>query len=229
MAEADPQSSIKTALRYEPVFAIRLDAFLRVKPFVSTEETRYYLNGIAVQPCPEGGALCIATDGHRMGIRRDVDGWCGRDVIVKVPRELKAPAKSLFNTAPWLVLMASGAKGHLSLVPPENKSIDDVFEAAISNVEDAILRFGDVVIDGTFPDWRRVVEHAKPQKGVGFNGAYLGSFGRHVVVSQSDDLAEPRLIRDQSDKNFVGMLMPMRVDGDKSKPSWLEIAQKAAA
>ncbi|RCK40460.1 hypothetical protein [Thalassospira xiamenensis] len=39
--------------------------------FVSTEKTRYYLNGVYIEPHKDGGVLLIATDGHSMAVIRD--------------------------------------------------------------------------------------------------------------------------------------------------------------
>lgn len=49
-----------------------VDAIRRLKPCISTEETRYYLNGIYMHPVeqPTGRVLrLVATDGHQIGLR----------------------------------------------------------------------------------------------------------------------------------------------------------------
>lgn len=219
MAEADPKIQKAVSAPLKPAFAVKLDAFLRVKPFVSTEETRYYLNGVYVHPCPEGGVLCVATDGHRLGVRRDKMGICHEPTIVRVPKELKLPGKSLFPNMPWLVCMSNGSKGHLSLVEAELKSVDDVAEAAIARVDDCIIRFGAAVIDGTFPDYSRAVPKRVEGKTIGLNGDYLKSFGRNLSLN-GESSSSPFLVRDEQDRDFLGVVMPMRV-GDDKVPSWL--------
>lgn len=207
------------------IAAIRLDAALRVRPFVSTDDCRYYLKGIRIEPSAEGGVLCAATDGHRLGVRRDKDGLCREPAIVRLSPLLK-PSKQ----PKWLIVTLAGpAKGYVSLVPVEQ---DDTPESAIERVEEAELRIGDAVIDGTYPDWRRAIPTPTGTDAVrAFNGKYFGSFGDYVHISGGSGQS-PHLVRDANDPEFVGVLMPMRADAPKA-PTWLnapseEPAKKAA-
>jgi DNA polymerase III sliding clamp (beta) subunit (PCNA family) len=65
---------------------VNADLFRIVYSCVSTEETRYYLNGVHVEPHPVKGAILVATDGHRMLIAHDKDGSCSGPIIVQMPR-----------------------------------------------------------------------------------------------------------------------------------------------
>jgi DNA polymerase-3 subunit beta len=108
---------------------------------ISTEETRYYLNGIFVHTVDVGGATmlrAVATDGHR---------------LARV--EMPAP---------------EGAAGMPGVIVPRKavseiqKLIEDI-EAEVSvelSTAKARFKFGDTVlttklIDGTFPDYARVI------------------------------------------------------------------------
>lgn len=226
MADADPQIKPKAAepVILKPAFAVRLSAFLKVKPFVSKEDTRYYLNGVHVSSCQDDGALCVATDGHHLGVQRDPDGACWQEVICKIPDQLKAPRARDFLASPWLVCMALGSKGHLSLVEPAPKRDEDTADNAVARVDEALLRFGRVLIDGTYPDWRRVIPAATDGKGArSFNAQYLKSFGDYVRLDGADEMA-PHLVLTQ-DKDFVGVLMPMRWDGQHTAPAWVSQGQ----
>ncbi len=107
---------------------------------ISTEETRYYLNGIYLHGVEEdGGALrAVATDGHRL---------------------------ARVETA-----LPDGAKGMPGIIVPRKtvteirKLIDEVEGDVAIQLSDSKIRFAfnDVVltsklIDGTFPDYERVV------------------------------------------------------------------------
>lgn len=117
-----------------------LSGILRDLQFaISTEETRYYLNGVYLHHM-EGGLLrAVATDGHRMA-RAEIpapDGSEGMPGII-VPRKTVTEAISIGDSA----------KG-------EDVRID---------VSDTKIRFthGSTVltsklIDGTFPDYQRVI------------------------------------------------------------------------
>lgn len=216
---SEPKIEKPAIVALTPAFAVRLDALLRVKAFIGKDYARYYLNGVFVQPCSESGALCVATDGHRAGVRRDPSGICSQPTIVKIPSELKLPRKGLFNAMPWVVCMSNGIKGHISLVPPMNKVADDTADAAIDNIENCILRFGDTVIDGIYPEWQRVFPKEKKPKIAGFNGSYFAPFGQSLEIS-GEGGHEPYVIQDDNDKNFIGVLMPMRTAAGDI-PKWL--------
>ena len=108
---------------------------------ISTEETRYYLNGIYVHAVEEGGApilRAVATDGHRLA-RVDVPAPQGAEAIpgVIVPRKAVAEIQKL---------------------------VEDGAETVMVELSAAKIRltFGGVVltsklIDGTFPDYQRVI------------------------------------------------------------------------
>ncbi len=115
---------------------------------ISTEETRYYLNGIFFHAIESDGALklrAVATDGHRLA-----------------RAELEAP---------------SGAEGMPGIIIPrktvaELQKLVDVPEAVVTvELSDAKIRFtvGSVVltsklIDGTFPDYQRVIPSNNDKK-----------------------------------------------------------------
>lgn len=107
---------------------------------ISTEETRYYLNGVYLHVADEGGAKlrAVATDGHRLA-RVDADLPPGADGApgVIVPRKTVGELRKLLE--------------------------DD--EAVISvSVSETKVRFSangltltSKVIDGSFPDYTRVI------------------------------------------------------------------------
>lgn len=108
---------------------------------ISTEETRYYLNGIYFHTVEADGQLklrAVATDGHRLA-----------------RSEIEAP---------------SGSEGMPGIIIPRKtvgeiqKLIEDPEAMVQFEVSDAKIRlsFGDIVltsklIDGTFPDYQRVI------------------------------------------------------------------------
>ncbi|HXC75046.1 MAG TPA: DNA polymerase III subunit beta, partial [Sphingomicrobium sp.] len=108
---------------------------------ISTEETRYYLNGIFMHVSTSGGApvlRAVATDGHRLARVEMMlpDGAAGMPGVI-VPRKTVTEVQRLIED--------SGAEVGIEL-------------------SSAKIRFsiGDVVltsklIDGTFPDYARVI------------------------------------------------------------------------
>ena len=115
--------------------------FDKAKFAISTEETRYYLNGVYMHTAQgdEGPVLrCVATDGHRLA-RIDAplpDGATGMPGVI-VPRKTVGELRKLLD--------------------------DDEAQIAVS-VSETKVRFAtptitltSKVIDGTFPDYTRVI------------------------------------------------------------------------
>lgn len=122
--------------------------FDKSKFAISTEETRYYLNGVYMHVADaEGGQVlrCVATDGHRLA-RVDAPLPAGAADMpgVIVPRKTVGELRKLLD--------------------------DDDMEIAVS-VSEAKIRFAtpDItltskVIDGTFPDYTRVIPVGNTRK-----------------------------------------------------------------
>ena len=115
---------------------------------ISTEETRYYLNGIYLHTIDAGGKLklrSVATDGHRLA-----------------RAELDAPAGS--EGMPGIIIPRK-------TVSELQKLVDDPDVAVTVELSDTKIRFtiGSVVltsklIDGTFPDYQRVIPTGNDKK-----------------------------------------------------------------
>lgn len=56
-------------------------------PFVAKQDIRYYLNGINIRPLIEGGVMISASDGHRLIVVRDPEGFVDREIIVSVLKD----------------------------------------------------------------------------------------------------------------------------------------------
>lgn len=115
--------------------------FDKSKFAISTEETRYYLNGVYMHVADSNGAQvlrCVATDGHRLArIDADLPDGAGDLPGVIVPRKTVGELRKLLD--------------------------DDEAEIAVS-VSETKVRFAapgitltSKVIDGTFPDYTRVI------------------------------------------------------------------------
>jgi DNA polymerase-3 subunit beta len=123
-----------------PATALRM-LIARTQFAISTEETRYYLNGIFVHTIEDAGKLklrAVATDGHRLA-RADVEAPSGSEGMpgIIVPRKTVGEVQKLVDD-------------------PEAVVTVEVSEAKIR------LTIGSIVltsklIDGTFPDYQRVI------------------------------------------------------------------------
>ncbi len=122
--------------------------FDKSKFAISTEETRYYLNGVYMHVADsDGGQVlrCVATDGHRLArIDTDLPDGAADMPGVIVPRKTVGELRKLLE--------------------------EDDMEIAVS-VSETKVRFAtpDItltskVIDGTFPDYTRVIPQANTRR-----------------------------------------------------------------
>ncbi len=110
---------------------------------VSTDETRYSLNGVFVEEEKGGKVRMVATDGHRLAFEEKSIGSFGLAKGAILPRKGLAELKKLLE---------SGADGVVSIGFRENMGF-----IAKDNVE-LFMR----LIDGEFPDYTKVIPKGNP-------------------------------------------------------------------
>ncbi|MBO6759317.1 MAG: hypothetical protein JJ902_23545 [Roseibium sp.] len=99
-------------------------------PFISTEETRYYLNGICLSKDPAAQGVLVSTDGHRLAAHPCAHRVDGNPILPRCAVET------------------------LRGLPPAGKAVFSETRAAFQLPG---ARFVTRLIDGGFPDWHRVV------------------------------------------------------------------------
>lgn len=122
--------------------------FDKAKFAISTDETRYYLNGVYFHVAEgEGGRRlrAVATDGHRLA-RIDADLPEGADGMpgVIVPRKTVTELRKLLDEDEAMIRVS-------------------VSETKI-RFETPSIQLTSKVIDGTFPDYARVIPQANPRR-----------------------------------------------------------------
>ena len=160
-----PSDGFETKFEIEPTELARLIDKTRFA--ISTEETRYYLNGIFFHTVAEGSAAklrAVATDGHRLALADTVapKGSTGMPGVI-VPRKTINELKRLLDDAA------------------------DMVEIAVSTQK---IRFalGDAVltsklIDGSFPEYARVIPKANAKKLKIDNKTFSEAVDRVATVS----------------------------------------------
>jgi len=193
----------------------------------STDETRYYLKGVAVQL--DGEKLFIAaTDGHRLiamepeyTVERDdtnqhADAPRARDCSVIIPADIVKNLK-LVRGVDDCTLTIDGPKGEI--------------EHAGQSV-----RFG--FVDGTFPDWRRVIPLNITGELAQFDARYIGelpkieaAFGnKNAKIEIEHNGNSPAFVALNLPIPYVCLLMPYR--GTKEPvalPAWVKTVRGAPA
>ncbi len=159
-----PSDGFETRFEIEPTELGRLIDKTRFA--ISTEETRYYLNGIFFHTLDSGGVKlrAVATDGHRLALAETAApaGAQGMPGVI-VPRKTINELKRLLDDAA------------------------DMVEIAVSSQK---IRFalGEAVltsklIDGSFPEYARVIPKANAKKLKVDNKAFSEAVDRVATVS----------------------------------------------
>jgi len=207
----------------------------RTKFAMSTEETRYYLNGIYIHAAENEGVKvlrAVATDGHR---------------LARFEMPLPAGAENM----PGVILPRKA-------VAELRKLVDEAGDAIQIGLSESKIRFNfdhivltSKLIDGTFPDYQRVIPQGNdkvvevnpktfsfaidrvstsPDAGsatedlevngndnmeIGFNARYLMDITSQIEGDGCRmtlaDSASPTIIEDTGDASSLYVLMPLRV------------------
>lgn len=161
-----PSDGFETRFEVEPTELARLVDKTRFA--ISTEETRYYLNGIFLHTVANGAGdamlRAVATDGHRLALAdyaapKGAQGMPG----VIVPRKTINELKRLLDDAADLVEIA---------VSPQK------IRFALG---DAVLT--SKLIDGSFPEYARVIPKANAKRLKVDNKAFAEAVDRVATVS----------------------------------------------
>src|SRR6267378_4378384 len=209
----------------------------RTRFAISTEETRYYLNGIYLHATKAEEVpviRAVATDGHRLARMEMVlpEGAAGMPGII-IPRKTVLELRKLVDETEDEVQIGLGetkirlAVGEAALT---SKLIDGTFpdyDRVIPSNNDKVLEveckpFAEAVdrVSATSPENGTAVEElevrysASPLE-IGFNSRYLLDIAEQIEGEGAQfvmsDAGSPTLVRDSADGSALYVLMPMRV------------------
>ncbi len=187
---------------------------------ISTEETRYYPNGVCLDSSKEG-LIAVSTDGHRLA-RLDVP------VVVN---EVDAKGKDVWKASEKITLPAFSHIVPRAFIKRLGTLADHPFlrEVCTITIKDGWVHYKDKdegfsakLIDGTFPDWRKVYpkDTAEGDYNVAFNSKYLSQLsasirkvhGRHAPVAiKIKSKTDPVVLHSNiKEKKLAYVLMPTR-------------------
>ena len=174
------------------------------------QDVRYYLKGVLVDARANGDVVLVTTDGHRMlayPVATDaIEALApGQYIIPREALEAVKPCKAGRHVLP-ITIEIDVANGR------ENK-----ITGATSTVTP--------LIDGKYPDWRRVLPKTVSGEPTQYQAEYLGDFGR---IADLLGTKYPHIHHNGSSAAIVGnlgaalgVLMPMRSDAEFSAlPAW---------
>jgi DNA polymerase-3 subunit beta len=189
---------------------INLNVLAALSLCASTEETRYYLCGVCVEIAPRH-ITCAASDGHLLAAHRE---------------ELAddAPDNELLGS--FIIPTAMCARFKLKKGPSTVGTI--MGDAEHLTIGYGGERIGFAPIDGTFPDWRRVVpalpmgetrtaqflpSHVSRLANVGTKLGYGAMCIHHNGYN-------PTLVDWYGNTDTVAVIMPFRVALEPKHPAW---------
>ena len=186
------------------MITVNAQTFARVALAQSSDGARYYINGVCIQPHPDG-AIMVATDGHMLLAGHDPAGVGPTDpagVIVNLGKEgLKA-----------------ASKGKLLTIDPDTGQ---------DRVDGLWISPGTTLVDGAFPDWRRILPAGDlTATDACFDACLLATLGKalsdtktHRIAIRGADANGPHLVTGNLPDVF-GICMPIRHKGADTVPAW---------
>lgn len=189
-----------------------------IAQFKASNDIRYYLNGVYIEPRPAGGALIIATNGHVMGLWLDESGEIERPAILKIGAKLQSACQ--------------GADTKRIVINDDRLAVIDKGGIELHIQAEA----GKWEVPGKFPDWTRSVRDvdSPPCLSASLNaenialvdraiGIGTGMQFKGITMRQSSEY-ESIILTSNAAPNFVGVCMPMR-DAISPLPGWVKPAK----
>lgn len=222
----------------------------------SDEATRYYLQGVCISaPDGDGDIWLTATDGHIMSVHRLTEAADGEQIASA--RQIIISSEAIKHIAAMLKAACKGGRysPELALVrleyttptSPDGRARPMRISLAASDGVVFSVIETPAEIDGTFPDWTRVLpdtsEPGTPPS-FGVNPALLARLqkscgGHHIAITfgrnevkgpQPNHQQAPSLVTATAAPNWYGVVMPMRTEPITAfnKPKAVAQTQKEA-
>tara|TARA_R110000868_G_scaffold148578_1_gene370569 strand:+ start:749 stop:1393 length:645 start_codon:yes stop_codon:yes gene_type:complete len=192
------------------------------------QDVRYYLNGVLVDARANGDVILVTTDGHRLlAYPVAVDAIealaPGEYVIPREALEAVKPCKAGRHVLPITIEIVTAPD------QPDPERTGVTIKGKTSITVTGATSTVTPLIDGKFPDWRRVMPKTVSGEPTQYNPEYVSGFGDICkllggkygpVINHNGNSATPVTNLGPA----LGVIMPMRLDGDDVKfstlPSW---------
>lgn len=188
-------------------------------PFIATNEIRYYLSGIYIEPHKDGGAVLVATNGHVMMVVRDKTAYCSEPAVFTVRRDaLKYCATKLKSK-----VTINPITQRLTISGGDNK--DELYVQAGKCLIDAVKQYPKYQkVLPKFDDLKRAITDT-------INNKYLiaaanavdtdSKYGNGMKLWQASSNG-PVLVRYENAPEYITVIMPMResMSDEKAIADW---------
>lgn len=192
------------------------------------QDVRYYLKGVCVDARANGDVVLVTTDGHRLlAYPVAVDAIealaPGQYIIPREALEAVKPCKAGRHVLPITIEIVTAP----DQPDPERAgvTIKGKTSITVTGATSAVT----APIDGTYPDWRRVLPKTVSGELAQYNPEYVSGFGDICkllggkygpYINHNGSSAAPVTNLGPA----LGVIMPLRLDGDEIKfsalPSW---------
>lgn len=175
-----------------------------VAPIAATQDIRYYLQGVFLEPT-SGPTRLVATNGHILAVARFVGAEAG------VPP----------------MIIPNAAVAHAI------KSKADVVRLAhISGNKWELAGYAFEPIEGVYPDYRRTIPRGTTGEAGGFSAELLGAFVKSgkalkhkgAPILRQNGPKDAAIVHFYNEDDFIGVIMPMRHFTEKfpdvGMPTW---------
>lgn len=220
---------------------VRADRAMLANLFISDEECRYYLQGILIDTIEDGTVNVVATNGHIIGVFNEDRGFCHEteNFIVKLPKEAatlirKETARGFEG---WLVIHSGGTQ-RIAHVVRSSYDMDEISER-VSGLN--TIWTGKVeIIDAEYPKYKNAIPQTLESSGTPvIQSKYLNILHLvakaqlHTGISMAalqlyaKSPKDPVLVNVHGRLDFIGVVMPVRVDGEFKIPSFAKKGRAA--
>lgn len=171
----------------------------------NTDEVRYYLQGIYIEPHESQGAYLCATDGHRFVVVHDESAVIDRPMLVN----------------PDKIIIRESKKATLA-------DFDGTCVDLQDEDERFMLRAPAPLMDAAFPDWRSLIPaedivcepgSIDPALMAAISKAPFGDGSKNACIYTRQD--RPCIVRFPTLPEIFVLVMPMRTPAMRSNPEWI--------
>lgn len=196
-----PKGGVRFSLK-----GAELEQLLSVVVAASNEETRYYLNGIYLHTNSRSELVSVATNGHmllRTSISQDEPFSFDLDPGVIIPSEAITHIKSLISDSD-VIVACDGSKVSVGI---ERSRMT--------------VRFVTKVVDGTYPDYERVIPPAKFKLACELDTSILSASIKRALVASSKKDSSVALVRDTAQEPGALTISARSDEGEESEDAFV--------
>lgn len=220
---------------------IEAQQFINLLPLTSNEDTRYYLKGVYIERDKSSALNLVATDGTVLGFYQVLDKYFtnfnlnqkggDKGLIVGVSKDFETATKKRIKTNDkmnlntYLIIDGDLVNNQAIIAGvPKQDAVLSIFDSIIESGAKSKywqLAEGGVLIDGTYPDYKRVMPDQKLAEGaiisvdlknlMRFDHLAANGGRCSQLTILATDQNGPMLVRTW-DETFTGVVMPMKIN-----------------